>query len=204
MMLRKKMKILFRSFGWPVFMALFAIYLLFPRTASAETVEVNGTAFPLIQQTGAVELQLRGAAILRWAKFIDLYAGAFYLPDGVEARNWHDDVSKHLELCYFRKIPAKGFVDASQKHLEGTLPAERLKSLQSRLDELYKLFRDVGPDDRYMLSYTPGSGTVLSLNGEPLGAIPGADFAEAYFGIWLGDRPLNEKFRDQVLGIPAS
>jgi len=185
-------------------MALFAIYLLFPRDAAATAVEVNGKAFAAVRQAGDVKLQLRGAAMLRWAKFIDLYAGAFYLPEEVDVRNWDGDVSKHLELCYFRKIPAKGFVEASQGHLEETLPADRLKRIQPRLDEFYKLFRDVGPDDRYMLNYTPETGTVLSLNGEPLGSIPGADFAAAYFGIWLGDRPLNEKFRDQVLGISAS
>jgi hypothetical protein len=185
-------------------MTLFAIFLLFPRPVAAESVDVNGKLFPVIQKAGDVELQLRGAAILRWARLVDLYAGAFYLPEDVDAANWNDDVRKHLELCYFRKIPAKGFVEASQEHLQKTLPADQLMRIQSRLDDLYSLFRDVGPDDRYMLSYTPETGTVLSLNGEPLGAIPGVDFAEAYFGIWLGEKPLNEKFRDQVLGISAS
>ncbi|MEE4252865.1 MAG: chalcone isomerase family protein, partial [Desulfuromusa sp.] len=31
------------------------------------------------------------------------------------------------------------------------------------------------------------------------GAVPGADFAVAYFGIWLGPQPIDKKFRDRLL-----
>jgi len=38
------------------------------------------------------------------------------------------------------------------------------------------------------------------LNNESQGTIPGQDFAFAYFGIWLGEKPINKKFRDRLLG----
>ena len=179
---------LVRIISWPLFIIMLAFLLLFPRPSQAETLQVNGVDFPLYQEIDESTLELRGAAVLRWARLVDLYAGAFYLPDKVQANDWSADVSKHLELSYFRKIPAKGFVEASQDHLQKNLSAEKLEAIQPRLDELYILFKDVGPGDRYMLSYTPDVGTRLSLNGEVLGTIPGADFAEAYFGIWLGER----------------
>ena len=62
------------------------------------------------------------------------------------------------------------------------------------------MYRDVEEGDRYRLTYSPGVGTTVALNGEPLGTIPGADFAADYFGIWLGEEPLDRSFRDQVLG----
>jgi len=191
-------------FRWLVVGSLLLQGLIMARNATAETIEVEGVAFPVSYQSGEVKLELRGAAVLRWARLVDLYAGAFYLPAGVDASKWGSDVDKHLELCYFREIPAKGFIEASQDHLQDNLPADRLGGLQARLNDLYKLFKDVGPGDRYILAYTPDVGTVLKLNGEPLGTIPGADFAEAYFGIWLGESPLNKRFRDQVLGISSS
>lgn len=45
--------------------------------------------------------------------------------------------------------------------------------------------------DRYSLTYMPGVGTELALNDNPLGVIDGADFAAAYFRIWLGDHPID-------------
>jgi chalcone isomerase-like protein len=58
----------------------------------------------------------------------------------------------------------------------------------------------VSPGDRYALTYVPDVGTELRLNEESLATIPGEDFAEAYFGIWLGDQPLDEGLRDKLLG----
>lgn len=186
------------------------VVLLFVLTVSsfgpvaAASITVNGVEFPENYVFEDRTLDLRGTAILRWAMMVDLYAGALYLPESVSSRHWDRDVAKHLELRYFRDIPANGFVESSQDHLQSTLPEQRLTDLQSRLDELYRLFRDVEKGDRYALTYEPGVGTTLSLNGKPLGTIPGSDFARAYFGIWLGEDPLKKKFRDRLLGISGS
>ena len=184
-------------------LVLFSLILL-SRPVSAENIQVNGIDFPVRYAASETTLELRGAAMLRWAMMVDLYAGALYLPKDVPARKWPEDVPKLLELSYFREIPAKGFVESSQEHLQSTLTPEKLDQIQSRLRQLYGLFQDIGPGDRYTLSYQPQVGTSLSLNGKVLGTIPGVDFAAAYFGIWLGEQPLNKKFRDQVLGFSAS
>ncbi len=55
------------------------------------------------------------------------------------------------------------------------------------------------PGDRYSLTYLPGEGTELAKNGVPLALVPGEDFARAYFGIWLGEDPLDRDLRDQLL-----
>jgi hypothetical protein len=52
---------------------------------------------------------------------------------------------------------------------------------------------------RLEFSYLPGTGTELTLNGRRLALIEGADFARAYFAIWLGHRPLDEPLRDRLL-----
>ena len=46
-------------------------------------------------------------------------------------------------------------------------------------------------------------GTELALNGERLALAPVADFAAAYFAIWLGPQPADEGLRDDLLK-PAS
>jgi hypothetical protein len=49
------------------------------------------------------------------------------------------------------------------------------------------------------LTYIPGRGTELALDGRPKGVIGGADFAAAVFAIWLGPKPLNKSFKAQLL-----
>ena len=61
------------------------------------------------------------------------------------------------------------------------------------------LYEDVEPGDRYALTYAPGVGTELALNGRRLGVLEGADFSAALFSIWIGDEPLDESLRDQLL-----
>ena len=39
----------------------------------------------------------------------------------------------------------------------------------------------------------------LAYNGQPLGSIPGAEFARAMFAIWLGAKPLDEALKTQLL-----
>ncbi|MDD1633559.1 MAG: chalcone isomerase family protein, partial [Methylococcaceae bacterium] len=63
-----------------------------------------------------------------------------------------------------------------------------------------RLYRDVKEGDRYALDYAPGKGTTLSLNGSPLGTIEGADFAAAYYAIWLGAKPISDTMRDELTG----
>lgn len=49
------------------------------------------------------------------------------------------------------------------------------------------------------MTYVPGKGTELTLNGDPLGTIEGADFAAALYAMWLGDKPMNQSFKRQLL-----
>jgi hypothetical protein len=51
------------------------------------------------------------------------------------------------------------------------------------------------------LTYIPGRGTELALNGEPKGIIEGADFATALFSIWIGQKPIDESFKQQIMGL---
>jgi hypothetical protein len=62
------------------------------------------------------------------------------------------------------------------------------------------LYSDVQPGDRYSLTYIPGRGTELALNGEPIGMIQGADFAAAIYAMWLGEKPMNKSFKRQLMG----
>lgn len=161
--------------------------------------EIKGVSFSENHLVDQTELTLKGVAVLKWGFLFDVYAGAFYLPEGISGQNWTEDVPKRLELSYFLNFKAEDFSESSDKLLRSSLSDAEYAALAERLQKFYQLFRDIKPGDRYSLTYRYGSGTELRLNGELLGVAPGADFAVAYFGLWLGSQPINEKFRNRLL-----
>jgi hypothetical protein len=167
--------------------------------ARGEAVEIEGVPFADPLWVGEEPIPLFGLGLLRYRVFFRGYVGGLYLPEGTQASRVLDDIPKALELSYFWAIKGALFAEAADELLARSQTPEAIEALRDRLDQLNRLYRDVAVGDRYRLTYLPEVGLTLSLNGTPLGTIPGADFAAAYFGIWLGDEPLSVSFRDQLL-----
>jgi len=154
----------------------------------ADSVTIGGTPVPL-----------RNAALLRYLKFIKAYVAALYLPAGVKAEDVLSDVAKRLEISYLVAIKGKDFGKGAAPTLEANQTPAELARLQGRIDRINAAYKDVQPGDRYAITYLPGRGTELALNGTPLTVIEGADFAAAYFGIWLGKTSIDDKLKRDLL-----
>jgi len=189
----------FRSRAAPLRTGVLALALFLMVPVASLAAEIEDVPFPDTVDSGEEALPLFGLGLLRYRVLFRGYVGGLYLPPGSRSTQTLDDIPKALELYYFWDIEGRFFGEAADELLARTHPPERIEALRSRLDRLHRLYRDVKPGDRYRLTYTPGRGTTLSYNGEPLGTIEGADFAADYFGIWLGRDPLSEAFRDQML-----
>jgi len=185
--------------------ALAAAYALTPLAAAAgSTLEVKEVPFAVAQPAGEVELRLHGGARLKWFLF-NVYVAGLYLPAGESPERVLDDVPKRMEFHYLVSIDGKDFGPAGEKILERNLTAEELAPLADRLARIRAAYRDVRDGDRYALTYRPGVGTELSFNGTPLLTVEGADFARAYFSIWLGKKPIDDEFRREILrGLPVT
>jgi len=175
-----------------------ALFVTAPSIANV-TVDVGGVSFKNSLDAMDQRLHLHGAGLLKYMVFIDAYAGALYLPESVHADHVLKPVPKQLVLEYFHNIKGKDFASATRKKIADNVTEAQVKVLQSRIDDLAGLYRDVKPGDRYALTYVPGEGTMLSLNGETLGTILGEDFSSAVFAIWLGDNPIDHRFKNQLL-----
>jgi hypothetical protein len=152
-------------------------------------------------EAGEHTLVKRGTGVLRYLVFIEAYAGALYTLPGLDPGDVLTDTPKRLEVEYFHALKGEDFGPATYKGLSKFLDSDEIERLRERIDYHNSLYVDVQPGDRYALTYVPGVGTELSLNGQPRGVIEGADFASALFALWLGNRPFDKRFRNDLLGL---
>jgi len=161
---------------------------------------VRDACFDKTREISGTQVSLKGAKLFEYLMF-DVYTAAFYAPDG--ARSSADvlaDVPKSLVLHYLRDIKPADMNRAADKMILKN-PANNVSALRERIDALAAAYEKVGKGDRYELRYEPGKGTTLLLNGKEKITVPGADFAAAYFGIWVSEVPINRQLRDTLLGI---
>ena len=164
-----------------------------------QSLVVEEVAFTRNYAVEGVSLRLHNAALLRYKVFFRGYVVGLYLPDGADPAAALGDVPKRLEFHYFWDIPGPEFGKAGERILARNIDGATMKALRDRLDRLDRAYRDVKPGDRYALTYLPGKGTELSFNGAPLLVVEGADFAAAYFSIWLGAKPIDDGLKKELL-----
>jgi hypothetical protein len=176
--------------------ALLALAAAAPARAS---LEIAGVRFAPRVEAGGDELPLRSLGLLRVRGVLKGYVAALYADPAVGAEELLGDVPKRLEIEYFWSIAGDKFGPAAEQALARALDPAALARLRPALDAMHAAYENVEPGDRYALTYLPGRGTELALNGRPKVVVPGAEFAAAYFGLWLGPQPLDETLREQLL-----
>jgi hypothetical protein len=165
----------------------------------AHSAEIEGVRFPDQLQMGEAQLQLRGAGLLRYRTILKAYVAALYLEESTRSEEILGESARRLEIEYFWSIPADQFAKATVNGISQNVDAATLESLEASIAAFNALYEEVESGDRYSITYLPGLGTELALNGEAKGVVEGADFAAALFAIWFGPNPLDEKLRRKLL-----
>ena len=147
----------------------------------------------------ATSLQLCSTGTLRYKRVIRAYEAALYREDCSD--NSGDLAASPIrpELSYFWSIDGRKFGEAAEALLKETLDSAEFGAIEARMRELHERYQTVSPGDRYALTWVPGRGTELALNSRTLATIGGEDFARAYFDLWLGETPMDEKLRNALL-----
>jgi len=168
--------------------------------------EIEGVRFADRLSVGDAELRLRGMGLLRHRLVFKGYVAALYLGERFQGEMTSAavlaDVPRRLEIEYFWSIPAASFTAITRDGIARNVDEGTYRRLEARIEKLNGLYADVEPGDRYSLTYLPGIGTELALNGEPRGRVEGADFSSALFSLWIGERALDAQLREQLLATP--
>lgn len=177
-------------------MALVAACCLSPALRAAE---IEGVEFADRYEWNDTPLILNGVGLLRYRVLIKGYVAALYLGERVEPDRVLDAVPRRLEIEYFWSISADAFSEAMREGVARNVDAQTFERLREPMRRLGALYEDVEPGDRYALTYIPGIGTELALNGEPRGVVEGDQFSAALFSIWVGERALDASLRQSLL-----
>ena len=149
-------------------------------------------------------LQLNGAGS-RSKMWVEVYIQALYLSQ--LSQNPKEIINDNLEMSIRIEITSAlvssgkltralnaGFEKSAGADLDKYKP--RMESLKGFLaDEITK-------GDIFELTYSPSDSSIWIIkNGTLKGKIPGFDFKKVFFGIWLGDKPVDEELKNSLLGI---
>jgi Chalcone isomerase-like len=167
--------------------------------------EVAGVKFPDGVQAEGTQLVLNGAG-LRRKLFFKVYAMALYLPSKVATAAAAIDAPgpKRISIGMLRDVGAKTFSDALREGIADNHSEAEAGALEPRVKQLEALMDKVGEAKegmRIALSWLPGKGTELAVNGAPAGdPIPGEDFYRALLRIWLGPHAVQDDLKQALLG----
>lgn len=147
-------------------------------------------------------VELKGQYRYIYKMFFKVYDIALYAPPETNAETIAKaETEFQLNFRYLRKIDKSIILESSEKTLKRNVSAQQLASIRERVDKINAAYTGVRKGDTSSLSFTPQTGTTLRINGSEIITIPGEDFAQLYFKIWLGERSLSKTLTANLLGL---
>ena len=179
---------------------IYALILIIFSAGAASALTVAGIDFADEVTVSEKKLYLNGAGVKK-SFFSTLYTCALYLPHPTSDADKaiKNDVCKQIIMHLQSKLSKDkiiegwndGFFNNSQ---------EKLYILQERITTFNSFFGNMPANNRITFSYTPKQGTTIKINGKTKGTIPGNDFMQALWAIWLGNNPMDDKMKQGMLG----
>ena len=176
-------------------------------SAQADVAEPRtGVLFPeKIGETSLLGIGLRTKTILK----VKVYAVGLYVADAalagpLKGKTGPDlyrelvwgDFPKEIHLRLVRDVSASQMQEAIREALE--------KADKARTDQFASYFTDIKTGEEYVLRWMPGGTLETVAKGTPKPAIADKNFAGAVFGIWLGEEPVQEDIKqDLVARVPS-
>ena len=182
--------------------AALALLVLLTCSAPALGATCRDVTFPDSAKLGGTDLVLNGLG-LRKATILSVrvYVAGLYLPQRSSDPGQILSANRpwRLELRFVRDVDAGDIRDAWQEGFGKSAP-DKLGILQARIDVLKTAMTDFKTGQTLVFANDPAAGVAVSVNGAAPRAIPGADFATALLGIWLGPKPPNDDLKSGLLG----
>jgi len=180
--------------------SLFISLLLLPFSVSS--VELGGITMPDQLQADGQTLVLNGAGIR--GKFVfDLYVAGLYLTQKNSDAEQIIQADKAMALrldIISSKITSEKMTEATREGFEKSTN-NNTDPISTKIGQFLAAFdAEIVEGDVFEFIYVPGSGVEVLKNGAKHATVPSLAFKQALFGIWLSDKPVKEKLKNQLLG----
>lgn len=182
--------------------------LLCGLTMPAAALEINQVKIEPQVSLANKDLVLNGAGV-RSVLFVKAYVAALYLPSKMEDANLViANGPRKMVLHILRDIEVNELASAMLKGMRKNNSAKDLAEVTMQMASFGQVFGNipmVKNGDTITFDYVPGQGSVAYVNKTRLGdALPGDQFARVFFRIWLGDHPVQESLKRELLGLSAT
>jgi hypothetical protein len=170
--------------------------------------EVSGVTVPEAVNVAGEDLRLNGMGVRTEMVFFKAYVIALYLKKPTtDARiAIQTDEARRVVITMLRAVGREMFVQAIESAFIRN-SGSTMSTLRARLDLLEQAVPDLGKGDVLDVTWVPGAGTLMRGQGRTM-TIPGKDFADALFAIWLGPKPVEAALKRALLSgyskVPTS
>lgn len=183
----------------PLLMAL----LLFLTGSVLADVELADVTIPdRVTASDGTELDLNGAGVRRKYLF-PIYVGALYLTSRVDDADsaLSLDGPKRMDMHFVHsEVERDKIIAGWNKGFRNNHSDDAFSALEPQLRQFNQWFTDARTGDHIVLEYLPDRGTQVVINGSAKGKIAGTDFYRALLRVWLGDEPVTDDLKADLLG----
>ena len=152
---------------------------------------------------------LNGAGVRHKFAFMKVYIGSLYLTQKKTENEaiFADPGPKRVTMHILEsEVTAPELISSLNNALAANLVPHELALLEKRIRDLNAMMSSLKVINKggvIQLDYIPGVGTRITVNGADKLTIPGEDFFRALLHIWIGDKPVDGRLRDAMLGRPS-
>ena len=178
-------------------------FTIFITLSGVSQIKVGRTVMDYSIESFGEELKMNGSGDFS-VLFVELYSLALYLQE--KERDaigicYADKTMTLTTVITSKMMDRDTFVESITKDLT-RVTDNNLAPLKERLDKLLKILKEpIIKKDIISFSYEKGVGTHIIKNEKELGVIEGQDFKFALFKIWLGEEPVNQNLKNELLGV---
>ncbi len=151
---------------------------------------------------GGPELRLKGAATKSNARQA-IYVGGLYLQNDSQSVNelLSNTGAKRFLIKTNEIVKPESIIRAINLGITVNHSEQELKALASAIEDFNQIWsNEVNQGDEVYVDFTATGETQISVNGTTKGVIPGELFYKAFLKTWLGDKPLNQEIKKQLMG----
>lgn len=175
----------------------------------AQDLDVGGVRFERRLDVGGNTLALNGAGI-RYKAVFKVYAAGLYVPANLATKPSTPDAllavtgPRRLAITMLREIDSNELGKLFTRGVEDNVPRSEYAKLVPgliRMGEVFARHKRLMPGDTFTIDWVPGSGTVISVKGQPQGEpFKEPEFFNALLRIWVGKSPADHLLKDALLG----